>query len=66
LIGAECGEIVDVEPDLGRATALAPALFSTTTGTPKLSVSFCASARDRMSTPPPGGTGATILIGWFG
>src|SRR6267143_871780 len=32
----------------------APLRFSTTTGFPQRSVSFCASCRARMSTPPPG------------
>jgi len=51
-----------------RATASAPTLpfaptrFSTTTGCPKPSESFCATTRAARSEPPPAGNATTILI----
>ena len=51
-----------------RATASAPTLpfaptrFSTTTGWPRLSESFCATTRAARSEPPPAGNATTILI----
>jgi hypothetical protein len=43
--------------------ALAPERFSTTKVVPSDSVSFWAIARDSRSTPPPAGTGATMVTG---
>ncbi len=37
----------------------APGLFSTTTGWPQASVSFCATSRPVVSSGPPGGNGTT-------
>ncbi len=39
----------------------APALFSTTTGWPHFSDSFCASMRAPVSLPPPGEKGTTMV-----
>ena len=44
----------------------APSLFSTTTGWPQRSVSFCAISRAMMSVPPPGAKPTTILTGFVG
>src|SRR5262245_23410657 len=41
----------------------APARFSTTTGWPQVSVSRCATVRDVISVPPPGGYGTSRRTG---
>src|SRR5687767_5372624 len=40
----------------------APGLFSTTTGWPQLSLSFCATDRASTSVVPPGGKGTTMVM----
>src|SRR5688572_21477967 len=45
---------------------VAPALFSTTTGWPKVSESFCATVRASVSVAAPGGKGTMIFIGLVG
>src|ERR1043165_6253472 len=44
----------------------APGLFSTTTGWPRLSVSFWPTRRARMSLTPPGLAATTMCIGLVG
>src|SRR5690606_14195455 len=46
--------------------ALAPALFSTTTGTPRMSENLGAMMRATISLEPPGGKPTTRVTGWDG
>src|SRR3954463_8487008 len=46
--------------------AAAPATFSTITGCPTSSESFCATGREKLSVGPPGGKGTIHLIGFVG
>ena len=67
---ADVAEVNTVAADLATTsepiTPFAPARFSTSTVWPRLSESFCASVRPRMSTVPVGGQGTIILIGLAG
>ena len=46
--------------------APAPGTFSTTTGWPRISESFCATGRENESVGPPGGKGTIQRIGLLG
>ena len=46
--------------------APAPGMFSTTTGWPSTSPSFCATGRENESVGPPGGNKRTHRIGFDG